>query len=174
MRRTPPPPYTTSTLQQDGARRMGLSGKRTMNLAQKLYEEGFITYHRTDSVVISEVARKQMSEYVKSQFGASYLPPTQRYYKATQKNAQEAHEAIRPTNVNNQAAVINEKLGAQFAKLYEIIWRRAVSTQMADAVTESTVVMVDVGSKSAEVDAKIFSLPAQDPKKLNLKAEGSN
>ena len=153
MRRTPPPPYTTSTLQQDGARRMGLSGKRTMNLAQKLYEEGFITYHRTDSVVISEVARKQMSEYVKSQFGASYLPPTPRYYKATQKNAQEAHEAIRPTNVNNQASVINEKLGAQFAKLYEIIWRRAVSTQMADAITESTVVMVDASNESYKLKA---------------------
>ncbi len=153
MRRTPPPPYTTSTLQQDGARRMGLSGKRTMNLAQKLYEEGFITYHRTDSVVISEVARKQMSDYVKTQFGANYLPPTPRYYKATQKNAQEAHEAIRPTNVNNQASVINEKLGAQFAKLYEIIWRRAVSTQMADAITESTVVMVDASNGSYTLKA---------------------
>jgi DNA topoisomerase-1 len=115
-----------------------------------------------------------MSDYVKTQFGANYLPPTPRYYKATQKNAQEAHEAIRPTDVNNQASVINEKLGAQFAKLYEIIWRRAVSTQMADAITESTVVLVDVGSKSAEVDTKIFSLPAQDPRRLNLKAEGSN
>jgi DNA topoisomerase-1 len=166
MRRTPPPPYTTSTLQQDGARRMGLSGKRTMSLAQKLYEEGFITYHRTDSVVISESARKQMSDYVKNQFGANYLPASPRYYKATQKNAQEAHEAIRPTSVITQASVISEKLGAQFAKLYEIIWRRAVGTQMADAVTESTVVMVDVGgngAKSAEVEgggANAYTLKA--------------
>jgi DNA topoisomerase-1 len=174
MRKTPPPPYTTSTLQQDGARRMGLSGKRTMSLAQKLYEEGFITYHRTDSVVISESARKQMSEYVKSQFGANYLPTAPRYYKATQKNAQEAHEAIRPTNVNNGVPEISEKLGAQYAKLYEIIWRRAVATQMADAITESTVVLVDVGSNSAEVGTKIFSLSAQGSKKLNLETEGSN
>jgi DNA topoisomerase-1 len=153
MKRTPPPPYTTSTLQQDAARRMGLSGKRTMALAQKLYEEGFITYHRTDSVVISEVARKQMGDYIKSQFGANYLPSTARYYKAKQKNAQEAHEAIRPTNVNTQAAAISEKLGAQFAKLYEIIWRRAVSTQMADAVTQSTVVLVDASNSSYTLKA---------------------
>jgi DNA topoisomerase-1 len=153
MRRTPPPPYTTSTLQQDGARRMGLSGKRTMGLAQKLYEEGFITYHRTDSVVISEVARKQMGDYVKSQFGESYLPPTPRYYKATQKNAQEAHEAIRPTNVNTQAPAISERLGVQFAKLYEIIWRRTVATQMADAVTQSTVVLVDASNSEYTLKA---------------------
>jgi DNA topoisomerase-1 len=153
MRRTPPPPYTTSTLQQDGARRMGLSGKRTMNLAQKLYEEGFITYHRTDSVVISEIARKQMGDYVKDQFGANYLPPVARYYKATQKNAQEAHEAIRPTNVNTNASVVSEKLGAQFAKLYEIIWRRALATQMADAITESTVVMVDASNEAYKLKA---------------------
>jgi len=153
MRRTPPPPYTTSTLQQDAARRMGLSGKRTMGLAQKLYEEGFITYHRTDSVVISETARKQMSDYVKKEFGEKYLPPKPRYYKATQKNAQEAHEAIRPTNVRSQVATVGQQLGAQYAKLYEIIWRRAVATQMADAVTESTVVLVDASNGSYALKA---------------------
>jgi DNA topoisomerase-1 len=186
MRRTPPPPYTTSTLQQDGARRMGLSGKRTMNLAQKLYEEGFITYHRTDSVVISEMARKQMSDYVKTQFGANYLPLTPRYYKATQKNAQEAHEAIRPTNVNNQASAINERLGAQFSKLYEIIWRRALSTQMADAITESTVVMVNSSGGAYKLKAngsvlvfdgflKVNPLALNDNKLPNFEAkEGLN
>jgi DNA topoisomerase-1 len=153
MRRTPPPPYTTSTLQQDAARRMGLSGKRTMGLAQKLYEEGFITYHRTDSVVISEVARKQMSDYVRQEFGERYLPPKPRYYKATQKNAQEAHEAIRPTNVHSQAVTVSQQLGAQYAKLYEIIWKRAVATQMADAITESTVVMVDASNSSYKLKA---------------------
>jgi DNA topoisomerase-1 len=184
MRRTPPPPYTTSTLQQDGARRMGLSGKRTMSLAQKLYEEGFITYHRTDSVVISESARKQMSDYVKKEFGANYLPAVPRYYKATQKNAQEAHEAIRPTNVNNHVSAISEKLGAQFAKLYEIIWRRAVATQMADAITQSTVVLVDVGGSvgslppasahSRLTDLRAVGSPssAATPK-YTLKANGS-
>ncbi len=145
MRRTPPPPYTTSTLQQDGARRMGLSGRRTMQLAQKLYEEGYITYHRTDSVQISETARKQMNDYVKKQFGEKYLSAKPRYYKVTSKNAQEAHEAIRPAKVNVSGDEISQNLGQQFAKLYDLIWRRAVATSMADAVTESTVVMVDAG-----------------------------
>ncbi len=153
MRRTPPPPYTTSTLQQDGARRMGLSGRRTMSLAQKLYEEGFITYHRTDSVAVSETARKQMSDYVKAQFGEKYLPLKPRYYKITQKNAQEAHEAIRPTNVSNQQSVISNRLGVQYGKLYDIIWRRALSSQMADAITESTVVLVDVSNNEYTLKA---------------------
>ncbi len=146
MRRTPPPPYTTSTLQQDGARRMGLSGRRTMQLAQKLYEEGYITYHRTDSVVIADSARKQMTDYVQKEFGDKYLPKTPRFYRNTSKNAQEAHEAIRPAKVNVLGNQVATDLGPQFGKLYEIIWRRALATQMADAITESTVVMVDVGS----------------------------
>jgi len=145
MRRTPPPPYTTSTLQQDGARRMGLSGKRTMSLAQKLYEEGYITYHRTDSYQISEGARKQMSDFVKKEFGEKYLSSSPRLYKNVSKNAQEAHEAIRPAKVNVPTAKVTESLGAQYGKLYELIWRRAVATTMADAITESTVVNVDAG-----------------------------
>jgi DNA topoisomerase-1 len=143
MRRTPPPPYTTSTLQQDGARRMGLSGRRTMGLAQKLYEEGYITYHRTDSVSMSEGARKQMEDYVRKEFGDKYVPEKPRFYKVKQKNAQEAHEAIRPTKVGVTAEQVSKDLGGQYGKLYEIIWRRAVATQMADAITESTVVTVD-------------------------------
>ncbi len=146
MRRTPPPPYTTSTLQQDGARRMGLSGRRTMALAQKLYEEGYITYHRTDSVAISESARKQITDYVKKEFGDKYLPLKPRYYKTTQKNAQEAHEAIRPAKVGVSPAQVSKDLGAQYGKLYDIIWRRTVATQMAEAITESTVVLVNASS----------------------------
>ncbi len=148
MRRTPPPPYTTSTLQQDGARRMGLSGRRTMQLAQKLYEEGYITYHRTDSVAIADSARKQMTEYVQKEFGDKYLPPTPRFYRNTSKNAQEAHEAIRPAKVNVVSSQVATDLGPQYGKLYEIVWRRALATQMADAITESTVVIVDAGSGS--------------------------
>jgi DNA topoisomerase-1 len=144
-RRTPPPPYTTSTLQQDGARRMGLSGRRTMQLAQKLYEEGFITYHRTDSVQISQQARSAMSAYVKAEFGDKYLPVKPRFYKVAQKNAQEAHEAIRPTSVSIKYEEVSSKMGAQFGKLYELIWRRALATQMADAVIESTSVIVNAG-----------------------------
>lgn len=145
-RRTPPPPYTTSTLQQDGARRMGLSGKRTMQLAQKLYEEGFITYHRTDSFAISDSARKQMADYVVKTYGDKYLAAAPRYYKKVQKNAQEAHEAIRPTKANVDGDVVSKELGAQFGRLYELIWRRALATAMADALIESTTVLVDSGS----------------------------
>ena len=157
-RRTPPPPYTTSTLQQDGARRMGFSGKRTMALAQKLYEEGYITYHRTDSFFMSEAARSQMSAYVKKEFGEKYLPPKPRFYRNTSKNAQEAHEAIRPTKVNVTGAQVSQDLGGQFGRLYEFIWRRAVATQMADAVIESTTVLVDVskGSYTLKINGSIL------------------
>ena len=147
MKRTPPPPYTTSTLQQDAARRMGLSGKRTMGLAQKLYEEGYITYHRTDSPAISESARVQMSDYIKKEYGDKYLPPKPRYYKVAQKNAQEAHEAIRPAKIGVLTSEVIANLGAQYGKLYDIIWRRALATQMADAVTESTAVLVNTSNK---------------------------
>ncbi|PIR79738.1 MAG: type I DNA topoisomerase, partial [Candidatus Levybacteria bacterium CG10_big_fil_rev_8_21_14_0_10_35_13] len=146
-RRTPPPPYTTSTLQQDGARRMGLSGRRTMQLAQKLYEEGYITYHRTDSVTISDGARRQMSDYVRKQFGEKYLASKPRFYKVVSKTAQEAHEAIRPTDVSRLYSVVSSQLGGQYGKLYEIIWRRALATQMADAVIEATSVLVTTNNK---------------------------
>lgn len=153
MRRTPPPPYTTSTLQQDGARRMGLSGRRTMQLAQKLYEEGFITYHRTDSVQISQSARAQMSSYIKSRFGDKYISEKPRFYKSNSKNIQEAHEAIRPAKVGVTSEQVSQGLGAQYGKLYELIWRRALATAMSDAITESTVVMVDAGSNSYTLKA---------------------
>lgn len=146
MKRTPPPPYTTSTLQQDAARRMGLSGKRTMSVAQKLYEEGYITYHRTDSVAIAEAARKQMQDYVVKQYGDKYLSEKPRFYKSVSKNAQEAHEAIRPAKINISSSQVSQDLGPQYGKLYELIWRRALATQMADAITESTVVLVDAGN----------------------------
>ena len=153
MRRTPPPPYTTSTLQQDAARRMGLSGKRTMSLAQKLYEEGFITYHRTDSVSMAASAAMAMRSFVEKTYGAKYIPAKPRFYKAKQKLAQEAHEAIRPTNVHVEPSAVSKELGGQYAKLYEIIWRRAVATQMAEAVTESTMVLVDASSRSYTLKA---------------------
>ncbi len=146
-RRTPPPPYTTSTLQQDAARRMGLSGKRSMSVAQKLYEEGYITYHRTDSVSISDSARTQMSSFVKKEYGEKYVSPSPRFYKVTSKTAQEAHESIRPTKVGTSAQVVSDKMGPQFGKLYELIWRRAIATQMADAIIESTSVTVSGGEK---------------------------
>jgi len=144
MRRSPQAPYTTSTLQQDASRRLGLAGRRTMSLAQKLYEEGHITYHRTDSVVISKAAQFSLIDYVKKSFGNKYVPSKPRFYSTKQKLAQEAHEAIRPTKVSVTPDAVARDLGGQYAKLYDLIWKRAVASQMADAITESTTVTANV------------------------------
>jgi DNA topoisomerase-1 len=143
IRRSPYPPYTTSTLQQDASRRLGFAGRRTMSLAQKLYEEGFITYHRTDSVNMAASAIGQIRKYVESKFTSKYLSPEARVFKTKQKLAQEAHEAIRPTNTNATSEQVKRELGRDYARLYELIWSRAVATQMADAITESTTVYAD-------------------------------
>ena len=143
MHRSPQPPYTTSTLQQDAARRLYINGKRTMSLAQKLYEEGYITYHRTDSVAIGQTAMFSIIDFIKKEFGEKYAPEKPRFYSTKQKLAQEAHEAIRPTGLNNQPVTINKQLGRDYGRLYELIWRRAIASQMSDAVVESTTVFVD-------------------------------
>lgn len=146
-KRAPLPPFTTSTLQQDASRRFGYSGKRTMSLAQKLYEEGYITYHRTDSVTLSPVAVNQIRDFIKSEFGEKYVPVSNRVYSAKQKSAQEAHEGIRPTKFDSltsgQSKKVEAELGRDCSKLYELIWRRAVGSQMADAIIESTTVYAD-------------------------------
>jgi DNA topoisomerase I len=147
-KRTPYAPYTTSTLQQDASRRFGFSGKRTMSLAQKLYEEGFITYHRTDSVTLSSSAVASIREYVDVTYGSSYLPEKPRVFTSKQKSAQEAHEGIRPTKTSVSPETIKKDLGNEYAKFYEMIWRRAVASQMAEALIESTTVLaVDEGKK---------------------------
>jgi len=142
-KRSPYPPFTTSTLQQQAAQRYGLPGKRTMSLAQKLYEEGFITYHRTDSVTMAQTAIVQIRDYVQKQYGDNYIPGAPRLYFTKQKNAQEAHEAIRPTKISRSAEQVKADLGDSYAKLYDLIWRRAVASQMSDAHIESTTVLVD-------------------------------
>ncbi len=158
-KRSPQPPYTTSTLQQDASRRFGYSGKRTMTLAQKLYEEGYITYHRTDSVNLAQAAVSQIRSFVTKTYGEKFVPENPKAYANKQKLAQEAHEAIRPTKVNVSAEQISQDLGSAFGKLYELIWRRAVASQMSDAQIESTTVYVDVTGVSG--------------KKYKLKANGS-
>jgi DNA topoisomerase-1 len=141
-KRSPAAPYTTSTLQQDAARRLGINGKRTMGLAQKLYEEGYITYHRTDSITIGVVAVSAIINFVKKEYGEKYVPEKPRFYSTKQKLAQEAHEAIRPTKAVVSAAEVSQNLGAAYGKLYDLIWKRAVASQMSDALIESTAVMV--------------------------------
>ena len=134
VHRTPLPPFTTSKLQQNASRRMGWSGKQTMSVAQHLYEKGLITYHRTDSVYLSDKAVNEFRSYIEKKFGAEYVVKTVRYYRNNSKNAQEAHEAIRPTSVSN----LGEDLEAREKKLYEMIWKRAVATQAAAAILKNT------------------------------------
>ncbi len=143
VRRSPMPPYTTSTLQQDASRKLGINGKRTMGLAQKLYEEGYITYHRTDSVTISKAAMLAIINYVKKEYGEKYVPEKLRFYSVKQKLAQEAHEAIRPTKAAVLGTDVSGNLGGAYGKLYDLIWRRAIASQMSDTIIESTTVFVN-------------------------------
>jgi DNA topoisomerase-1 len=156
-KRSPYAPFTTSTLQQDASRRFGFSGKRTMSLAQKLYEEGFITYHRTDSTALSPVAITQMRSFIEKEYGQKYVPEKPRLYLTKQKSAQEAHEAIRPTKIDSpktgQVKAVEQSLGRDYAKLYELIWRRAVGSQMADAIIESTTVYADSTESAASANS---------------------
>jgi len=154
--RSPLPAFTTSKLQQAAARRMGWSGKQTMSVAQKLYEKGLITYHRTDSVYLSAKAIDEFRKYIVKKFGANYISEKVRVYKNNSKNAQEAHEAIRPTNVNfnpNGGPAFTESFGeAREIKLYEMIWKRAVATQGAVAKVENTT--IDLSNKNGLFQSK--------------------
>ena len=141
MKRTPAPPFTTSTLQQEAARKLGLSVKQTMRLAQRLYEEGLITYMRTDSVNLSNLALGTISKEIKENLGEQYLKV--RRYRTTSKGAQEAHEAIRPTYISNHTITGT----TQEKKLYDLIWKRTIASQMADAELEKTTVDISVSGK---------------------------
>ena len=141
--RTPLPPFTTSKMQQTAARRFGWSGKQTMTLAQRLYEKGLITYHRTDSVNLAAKAIDEFRAYIKDKWGEEYVAAKVRTYKNTSKNAQEAHEAIRPTNVSKANP---EGIDAKEIKLYQMIWKRAVATQAAAAKMKNTTVYFSNGT----------------------------
>ncbi|HEX8923601.1 MAG TPA: type I DNA topoisomerase, partial [Patescibacteria group bacterium] len=139
IHRTPLPAFTTSKLQQAAARRFGWSGKQTMSVAQKLYEKGLITYHRTDSVYLADKAIAEFRNFITEKMGNEYVSVKVRVYKNTSKNAQEAHEAIRPTNVSVQT--LDDK-DAREKKLYEMIWKRAVATQAAAARMKNTTIVL--------------------------------
>jgi DNA topoisomerase-1 len=141
-RRVSLPPFTTSTLQQQSANRYGYTSKTTMRLAQQLYEEGLITYHRTDSVNLASQAIQMAREYIDEQCGPVYLPEKPRYFANNSKNAQEAHEAIRPTTVTVRLNEVAARLSDQHAKLYDLIWRRFVASQMEAAIYDQTTVTV--------------------------------
>ena len=141
-KRNPAPPFTTSTLQQEASRKLGFAIKKTMSLAQGLYESGLITYMRTDSTRISEEARSMAKEQIVKTFGAEYYE--NRYYK-TKKDAQDAHEAIRPTYLNVLPSEIKEKYSYDQYKLYKLIYERLLASQMAAAVYSTTSVDVEAG-----------------------------
>jgi DNA topoisomerase-1 len=156
VKRNPYAPFTTSTLQQESVRKLGFSAKKAMQIAQKLYEgisidgtsHGLITYMRTDSTALSTEALEGSRSYIKSEFGDQYLPKTARVYKTKTKNAQEAHEAIRPTSFARPPQAIRKYLSEDEAALYGLIWKRAVASQMTSAVIDQT--SVDIASHDNE------------------------
>ena len=138
--RYPSPPFTTSTLQQEAARKLRFSAKKTMQVAQKLYEDGLITYMRTDAVNLSKEAIDACREAILKYFGEAYLPKTAKEYKTKSKNAQEAHEAIRPAHIMDTPKKLEARLDADAHKLYELIWKRTVACQMNPAVLDKVVI----------------------------------
>ena len=140
--KTPAPPFTTSTLQQEASRKLGFSVSQTMAVAQRLYESGHITYMRTDSVNMSSLALGTIKQEVNDSLGGEYYK--HRNYHTTSKGAQEAHEAIRPTYISNRTI----EGSAQEKRLYELIWKRTIATQMADAKFEKTTVDISISNRS--------------------------
>ncbi len=150
-RRAPYPPFTTSKLQQAAFRRFSYTGKRTMSLAQKLYENGYITYHRTDSYSLSNDFLTEARNYLETTYGKQYLPDSPKHYKTNSKVAQEAHEAIRPTDVKRAAVQISDELGEDYAKVYDLILRRALASQMTEAVYALTKIQIVIKTSDSDL-----------------------
>ena len=154
VRRNPYAPFTTSTLQQEASRKLGFSATQTMRTAQRLYEGvemdgdtvGLITYMRTDGLQLAGEAIEGARSLIAGQFGGNYLPASPRIYKSTAKNAQEAHEAIRPTDLSRRPIDVSRSLGSAELKLYELIWKRTIACQMSSAVLDQ--VAVDISALS--------------------------
>jgi len=152
--RRPAPPFTTSTLQQEASRRLGFTAKRTMAVAQSLYEGvdigaggpvGLITYMRTDSVQVSGVAQAEARDYIAERFGRGFLPAHPPVYRTRARGAQEAHEAIRPTSVQREPGALRDVLSRDQLRLYELIWKRFLASQMAPAIYDTMTVEVKAG-----------------------------
>ena len=162
--RSPAAPFTTSTLQQEAVRKLGFTTSRAMRIAQQLYEGvdvgggtvGLITYMRTDSFSLAAEAVAQIRDYIKKNFDAEYLPKTALQYKTKSKSAQEAHEAIRPTDISRSPTSVRQFLTDEQFKLYEMIWKRSVACQMAPAKFDAVSVDLSVGS-----DANLFRATGQ-------------
>jgi len=161
QRRNPQPPFTTSTLQQEAQRKLGFDASRTMQIAQRLYEGidlggetvGLITYMRTDGVDLAPEALSSARRVIERDYGSRYLPDAPRRYHAKAKNAQEAHEAIRPTDMGRLPAEVAHFLDRDQARLYELIWKRTVASQMASAEMERTT--IDIAARSTHGEANL-------------------
>jgi DNA topoisomerase-1 len=188
-RRSPPPPFTTSTLQQEAARKLGFNAQRTMQAAQKLYEGvdiggetvGLITYMRTDGVQSAPEALAEAREVIGGLYGNAYVPESARHYRAKAKNAQEAHEAIRPTSLARNPGAL--RLEADLGRLYELIWKRMIASQMEAARIERTTIDLDSGDGQTGLRAtgqvvlfdgylKVYEEGRDDPEASAPGAEG--
>ena len=156
--RQPAPPFTTSTLQQEAWRKLRFSAKQTMAIAQQLYEGlpvgdegsvGLITYMRTDSTRVAQSAIAEAREFIRDKYGAKFVPPHARVFTRQAKGAQEAHEAIRPTRIQREPSLIKKYLNANQFRLYDLIWKRMVASQMAAALFDNTTVDIEAKKKSA-------------------------
>ena len=179
VRRYPYPPFTTSTLQQAASNRLSFSAKKTMMLAQNLYEQGFITYMRTDSFNLAPSAVSSARAYIGNSVGKQYLPASPRFYKSKSKNAQEAHEAIRPTDVSEKGeGLVGKGLNRDHARLYDLIWKRFMACQMSEAVMDQTSIdistrqsLATVSSSKSAASEDVYSGVA--PSSYTLRATGS-
>lgn len=182
MKRNPAPPFTTSTLQQEASRKLGFSAKKTMSTAQKLYEGvaigeggtvGLITYMRTDSVNLSAQALKDAHDLISVAYGKEYALAKPRFYKNKSKNAQEAHEAIRPTYIDKTPTELKKYLTPDLFKLYELIWKRTVACQMAEALLDQTSVDIAViGQKKDSFTLRATGSVIRFPGFMKLYIEG--
>ncbi|PLX86625.1 MAG: type I DNA topoisomerase [Desulfuromonas sp.] len=167
-KRNPAAPFTTSTLQQEASRKIGFSARKTMGTAQKLYEGidigegavGLITYMRTDSIVLSEEAKAEAKEVITENYGPEYALDKPRVFKNRAKNAQEAHEAIRPTSIANTPDKVKAFLSSDQFRLYRLIWTRTVASQMASAILDATTVDIAAGERfSFRVSGQVIRFP---------------
>ena len=167
----PAPPFTTSTLQQEANRKLGFSARRTMRIAQSLYENGHITYMRTDSTNLARVAIEAARELVRAEYGDAYLPAEPRVYQSKVKNAQEAHEAIRPAgHPFALPEALERQLSAEEFRLFELIWKRTVASQMSDARGRRMTITIEGGGATFEVRGKTIDFPGY----LRAYVEGSD
>lgn len=165
-KRHPVPPFTTSSMQQEANKKLNFSAKKTMMLAQQLYEGvslgktsvGLITYMRTDSVRLAEVAVDEIRDYIKQNFGSEFCPAKANHY-STKKNAQDAHEAIRPTSVMRTPSEMQEHLTNDQLKLYTLIWNRVVASQMTDAVYDVTTLTIDAADYQLRATGSVLKFP---------------